>query len=707
MKFALFTDWIMNNEIDWDATNKLGYGFEQPDQQTYGGSALLTSQSPIFYAIDQGSENGNTADLGSTFSKAEKSMLISAGTTKTQAGTGGGNDVAQLIGAEIGALGIGESVKVAFLVGATTNLIDLQAAVTQAQTRYSDFLNSPPMVLIDTTCFNQTATLTLTSGQTFDYYSDPQGTDLLHSGNDFITGVLTEATTYYIQNTDQIFKTDIRAVRVVPFEAIPEVTFPTELLFLGDNPNNTIQFEDQTFKATNWVWDFDNGTGSTDNNPIAQFNDVGDYQITVDITNKFGCSVQFSKMLSVRERGIPPTFPLYGICPGEALTIASNETNQLRVYSSMEGETPISEGNSFEPEALLSDTTFYISNIDDEFESIKVAVPISVVNLVPDFIFQLDTIDLTNKGLLQLQNTSIGTTSFKWIIDGVVIENDDSPVINITGSVQVNIELEVSNSDGCTISKIVTLTPAISSAPSVGELTTCSGTSVSIEPIGGSFFHFYSDADLTHLVKKGNRLETGLLTNDTTIYVTNVDQLLESEASPVNILVIPSSADFNMAPNPLIVEDGNQVKFSDLSFASSDWHWFINDQLVEVAQHPTLFFDSIGIYEIRLRIFNEQGCTFEKTRMLEVKGVTGLLRDLEDPTKIYPNPTQDRLTIERRRSSNERFIVEIFDLSGKKQLHTELEGQLNSIDTHMLQPGIYSLIIKSKESIENHRIIVQ
>ncbi len=400
LKLALFIDWKINsnieNEIDWDATNKLGYAFQPSVQQIFGGSALLTTQTPIFYAIDKGSENGNTPDLGNTFSKTEKATLISSGMSKTQAGLNGGNDIAQLTGAEIGFINSGESTKVAFLVGATTNLPDLQAAVTQAQSRYSEFLNNPPVVMIDTTCLNQTATLNISSGQTFDFYSDAQAQNLIHSGNGFVTGILDRDTTFYIQNTDQIFKTDVRSLKVVPLEIDPEVTFPTEILLLGDNPNNTIQFEDHTLKAIDWLWDFDNGSGSTDDNPIAQFNEVGDYQISLMVTNKFGCVAQYSKMLSVRERGTTPTFTDYEICPGENLSIASIETNNLRIYATINSEPHVAEGTSFEPSPLFSDTTFYISNIDEEFESTRVAVPIHVIDLISDFRFQADSIDLTS-----------------------------------------------------------------------------------------------------------------------------------------------------------------------------------------------------------------------------------------------------------------------------------------------------------------------
>ena len=85
IKLALFADWDianhLENSIDWDGANKLGYG---SGATTFGGMALLTAQNPIFQALDIGSENGNTPDLTNAFLKTDKSTFMSSGTSKTR-----------------------------------------------------------------------------------------------------------------------------------------------------------------------------------------------------------------------------------------------------------------------------------------------------------------------------------------------------------------------------------------------------------------------------------------------------------------------------------------------------------------------------------------------------------------------------------------------------------------------------------------------
>jgi PKD repeat protein len=42
-----------------------------------------------------------------------------------------------------------------------------------------------------------------------------------------------------------------------------------------------VQFTAQTSWATNWIWDFGDGTNSTDTNPVHVFNEKGTYHVTL------------------------------------------------------------------------------------------------------------------------------------------------------------------------------------------------------------------------------------------------------------------------------------------------------------------------------------------------------------------------------------------------------------------------------------------
>ena len=54
----------------------------------------------------------------------------------------------------------------------------------------------------------------------------------------------------------------------------------------GENSSEgTVNFEDLSSGATNWLWDFGDGNTSTEQNPIHTYNDLGGYQVTLYIEN--------------------------------------------------------------------------------------------------------------------------------------------------------------------------------------------------------------------------------------------------------------------------------------------------------------------------------------------------------------------------------------------------------------------------------------
>jgi hypothetical protein len=77
---------------------------------------------------------------------------------------------------------------------------------------------------------------------------------------------------------------------------------------------------------------------------------------------------------------------------------------------------------------------------------------------------------------------------------------------------------------------------------------------------------------------------------------------------------------------------------------------------------------------------------------------------LEDMTRdqilVYPNPTRNFITIK----AMERIDVDVYDMLGNCIIRKE---EVQEIDLSQYTPGIYTLQIKYKEMIINHRVIKQ
>ena len=77
----------------------------------------------------------------------------------------------------------------------------------------------------------------------------------------------------------------------------------------GENSSEgTVNFEDLSSGATNWLWDFGDGNTSTEQNPIHTYNDLGVYQVTLYIENNIlswdEITIEINTTLSTNENEI-------------------------------------------------------------------------------------------------------------------------------------------------------------------------------------------------------------------------------------------------------------------------------------------------------------------------------------------------------------------------------------------------------------------
>lgn len=80
--------------------------------------------------------------------------------------------------------------------------------------------------------------------------------------------------------------------------------------------NQTIQLIDESFvphddSIVNWLWNFGNGTTSTEQNPFISYTDTGNYTTTLEITTQNGCSFSYTDSIKVfTPQGNAETFEL-------------------------------------------------------------------------------------------------------------------------------------------------------------------------------------------------------------------------------------------------------------------------------------------------------------------------------------------------------------------------------------------------------------
>jgi gliding motility-associated-like protein len=85
--------------------------------------------------------------------------------------------------------------------------------------------------------------------------------------------------------------------------------------------NSNIVFIDQSSLSTQWLYDFFDGTTSTDQNPVHTYTDTGTFNVQQTVTTEFGCAdIAFSNVYIT---------PVYNLYVPNAFTPNGNHHNEV------------------------------------------------------------------------------------------------------------------------------------------------------------------------------------------------------------------------------------------------------------------------------------------------------------------------------------------------------------------------------------------
>jgi len=519
---------------------------------------------------------------------------------------------------------------------------------------------------------------------------------LLSTGQELLIDEVSSDTIIYIQEIKEggalgdIFGYEIG---IFPNEVIFDINPDT--LFLGEN-NNLVQITDLTENAVSWRWDLDNGLFSSIQNPQNIYNEEGVFDISLEVTNAFGCIDSLTRQLTVlRRREAPIIGELPQICPGETVNIFASNTSLINVYADQNLEDLLFSGENYITSALFESQTFFITNSTNNIESQAARVDVIVNRLIPiiNVAPNLQNLD-ENTVVIGVDEPSL-YNSFSWMVNGEFVSNEAMFSYLPSANENINVTLSAVSSLGCDANGTQLIEPIISEAPFFPNQLVCSGSNVLISPSNGELFAYFSEENDQQAAHKGRDLLIENITNDTSIFIRGIDGLLESESVQVDILVEDFSIELSASSLELVIDDGvaQRVDFGAEGAGITSYLWFIDDLLIETIAAPTFFFESPGEFNVKLIATNENNCRAEDEVQINVSlpaVVTSTANTIAE-FLISPNPTSGLIFF-----PNDMKFVGIYTISGK--LLNVIPSQENSLDLSKYRDGVYFLKVLTRNN---------
>ncbi len=620
---GFFADWKIGyglNKADWDETDKFGYVY---DAAGYMGIKVIWDDLG-YYAFDKVDVGGNDINLTRDFTIAKKYETMSKGIAKKQAGyMGFGNPVAHVLSAKIRNLTANGKQKLTFIIAAGRTLEILRQNFASALAyRNPQSSKSTIPVLQTNLCDNNPITIRPKNGTKFRFYESKDLANPIHIGN-FMTVIAADtAKIFYVSNADSVLESQLVKYQFRLYK--PKARFESaDLLNLVDSTK--MRFFDKSTRAVAWSWNFgDDSETVFGKNVVHEFKKVGNYTVSLTITDSTGCHDVFKKIIQVKHlsKGFVPVVPAKIIaCQNDTLRIRPTNGTKFRFFTNLNAKKVVFEGREF----LLTDSqvdTVFVSNLDSAFESNQAKIYIQRSRFKPHFTTRptADTLFFSQvQFLLDSASSRFTFTTVEWDFgEGFATVKATNPTYKYQKQGVYNVTMRIFDVQGCKaeVQKIFKVGRK-SPYPNIQSFAICDYDSAVVAPQNGSRFAFYRSLAPLQKVHEGKFYKFKPQETQE-LWIQNLDSIVESDIHKIRITVNHPSANF-LITDPSIRNPRNQVVFIDNSPNAIKWDWDFEDGKRSSLQYPIHLYDRQGFYSVTLTMTDWNGCQAKITKIAKVE----------------------------------------------------------------------------------------
>ena len=177
--------------------------------------------------------------------------------------------------------------------------------------------------------------------------------------------------------------------------------------------------------------------------------------------------------------------------------------------------------------------------------------------------------------------------------------------------------------------------------------------------------------------------------------------------TPIDIEVMPATdapfSSFSISDSLVFLDLGGMVSFTSMSTNASTYEWDFGDGTVLMAEeNPSHSYSTPGIYQVVLKVMNDDGCDDFHTETVIVKeSSTAVIEShLDSRIDVFPNPATDMLFINTNSLDTDGMKIEIVDLLGRTIQIPNIQ-QISSgrfeLELSNVEGGTYFVLLHSDE----------
>ncbi|TVR76815.1 MAG: PKD domain-containing protein [Chitinophagaceae bacterium] len=412
-----------------------------------------------------------------------------------------------------------------------------------------------------------------------------------------------------------IYRTDTSYLTIVVEDDFVTADFVPDVV--SDCGDYIVEFQNQSFNATQFEWDFGDGNTSVAENPVHQFSEAGLYNVSLVVNNPNACRSIDS--FSIELEFLPE------------MQLAINAPDSLLCAPALlelEGDTAFTDSflwvfddgttsTDLNPQLIINEPGFYEilligfgSNVCNPSDTAAIQVFLAEDSIRADF----SSVTITDCGILEvnLQNTSFGYTDLNWFVNGNFVSSQEQIQLQESEEGLYLVDLIVQNS-AClltdTISAVFELLP---------EVQALGDTIISCEPLSEaitgsainpeSYQWIYDDEIASENQQIAVNLSAGIY--EYFLVASNPQTCnLTDTASYIFISNSLAEASFQIDSNvTFIFEDVNLENLSDQDLF---FQWNLDGSFYSNERDLVLNFSETGEYEICLQANNDNDCPTE------------------------------------------------------------------------------------------------